>query len=576
MRINKYRLQFSLIIIAITANLGIATSTERAYAQIVEESDVSPALRISPFSEQRVLQEEEVDIFEVEECVSSQIRCIDGAGNNPDNPLLGAAGTQLLRDIDPGYGDKVWTLAVRTPGPRDISNMVHYQDFSVTNEKNLSDMIWQWGQFLDHDVDLTSENKNPVEPMDILVPMDDPFFDPLTLIEANRSLYDPDTGFGDNTNGRQQINEITAFIDGSNVYGSDQVRADYLRTWEGGRLKTTPSAHGDLLPFNDAVPPLPNAGGPSDELFLAGDVRANEQVGLTALHTLFVREHNRVADAIAADAVAANDELTDEEIYQSARRIVIAEIQMITFEEFLPRLLGKNRIGRYKGYDSKIDPRISNVFATAAYRFGHSMLNSQLLRHSEDDDCDGPLPLSEAFFNPDEIWLCGIDHLIIGLTEQTAQRVDLLIDDAVRNFLFGNVGPRFDLASLNIQRGRDHGIPSYNDVRKGLGLEPRTSFDEMTNDLDMADRMEMAFPDGPDDSDPWSALLLEDHLKGALVGETTAAILIDQFERSRAGDRLWYEGTFDQKQTKQLNGLKRIIELNTGINDIGDPWAAGE
>ena len=122
------------------------------------------------------------------------------------------------------------------------------------------------------------------------------------------------------------------------------MRAAALRTNDGtGRLLVS---EGDLLPFN--TPGLPNAGGTGPELFLAGDVRANEQVGLAALHTLFVREHNRLAQEMAAN----DPSLTGEEIYQEARRIVGALIQVITYNEFLPALLGPNALRPYRGYSS--------------------------------------------------------------------------------------------------------------------------------------------------------------------------------------------------------------------------------
>jgi peroxidase len=157
-------------------------------------------------------------------------------------------------------------------------------------------MFWQWGQFIDHDMDLT-EGADPPEPFPIQIPTGDSFFDPYStgtaIISMNRSAYDRATGATPN-NPRQQMNFITAYLDASMVYGSDAIRAAALRTNDGtGRLKTSA---GQLLPFN--TDGLPNAGGPDPNFFVAGDVRANEQVGLTAMHTLFVREHNRLIEII--------------------------------------------------------------------------------------------------------------------------------------------------------------------------------------------------------------------------------------------------------------------------------------
>ena len=237
-----------------------------------------------------------------------EVRSIDGSGNNAGVPDLGKAGTPLLRICDSEYGDGSSSMAgADRPNPRAISQAVFAQTESVPNARCATDYLWQWGQFLDHDLDLTPE-AHPAEPANIPVPIGDPMFDPYgtgaVVIGFHRSTYA--TG----SDPRQQINEITSCIDASNVYGSDAVRAAALRTNDGtGRLKTSP---GGFLPYNTAG--LPNAGGPDPTLFLAGDVRANEQVGLCAMHTLFVREHNRLADRIRA----RHPKWSGDDVYEAA------------------------------------------------------------------------------------------------------------------------------------------------------------------------------------------------------------------------------------------------------------------
>ena len=181
--------------------------------------------------------------------------------------------------------------------------MLVRQEADIPSSHGLSDLTWVWGQFLDHDIDLT-EPAEPHEAFNIAVPEGDEHFDPARTgeaeIELNRSTFDPTTGTGPD-NPREQINQITAFIDGSMVYGSDQERADALRTFEGGMLQVS---DGDLLPYNENG--LPNAGGSQETLFLAGDIRANENAALSAMHSLWVREHNRIASNMAEN----NPELT--------------------------------------------------------------------------------------------------------------------------------------------------------------------------------------------------------------------------------------------------------------------------
>lgn len=301
---------------------------------------------------------------------------------------------------------------------------------------------------------------------DISVPVADPQFDPTNtgtqVIALDRSDYEVD-----NSGIRQQMNSISAFIDASNVYGSDKERASALRTLDGtGRLKTSP---GGLLPFNTAgLENAPSAFAPN--FFLAGDIRANEQAALASVHTLFVREHNHWAQQLAM----ADSELTGEDFYQMAKVIVTGEMQAITYNEFLPLLLGNDALPPYRGYNRQVNPGIANCFSTAAFRLGHSMLSTTLLRvnRAGAESAHGHLSLADAFFDPSILTdQGGIDEILRGLSQQVCQNIDNLVIDDVRNFLFGAPGASgFDLASLNIQRGRDHGLANYNDTRQAYGL----------------------------------------------------------------------------------------------------------
>ena len=406
-----------------------------------------------------------------------------------------------------------------------------------------------------------------MDPFDIEVPAGDRFFDPRgtgqVIISLDRSVAEQVDGV------RQQINEISAYIDASNVYGSDVERADELRTLDGtGRLKTS---KGELLPFNvNGFENAPSAD--ASNFFLAGDFRANEQVGLLALHTLFVREHNYWADVVGR----TNPGLNGDQIYETARIIVGAEMQIITYREFLPLLLGPRALPRYEGYQEEVNAGISNVFATAGYRFGHTMLASQLLRldrWGEEID-EGSIELSDAFFNPSAIVNeGGIDPLLRGLARQPAQEIDAKLVDDVRNFLFGPSGAGgFDLASLNIQRGRDHGLPSYNVVRTNFGLPPARSFGEITPHHRTQQELASVY-ETVDEVDVWVGALAEPPFGKALVGETMFVILREQFLRLRDGDRFWYQNYLDEELQGLLErqSLAQIIRRNTKIKgEISD------
>ncbi len=144
-------------------------------------------------------------------------RSIDGSENNLAHPAINATDTQLIRITEAGYSDQSSALAgPDRPGPREISNAVISQSESVLTAKLASDFLWQWGQFLDHDIDL-SDSTTPEELAPIAIPAGDPQFDPNNTrnvtLNFNRTIYEL------GSNPRQQLNEITGWIDASNVYG---------------------------------------------------------------------------------------------------------------------------------------------------------------------------------------------------------------------------------------------------------------------------------------------------------------------------------------------------------------------
>jgi len=369
-------------------------------------------------------------------------------------------------------------------------------------------------------------------------------------------------------NPRQQVTEISAFLDASMVYGSDTNRANTLRSFIGGRLKT---GSNNLLPLNTTGLANANDAGifPDNQLFLAGDVRANENIELMAIQTLFMREHNQIADSLAA----ANHWLTDEQLYQQARRLVIAEVQAITYQEFLPALLGAYPLKPYTGYKPNVNPGIATEFSTVAYRIGHSLVNDDIdFLDNDGSPLAEALPLAWAFFNPSPVKSFGIDPLLKYLATDNAQEVDTQHVDSLRNFLFGAPGDGgFDLASLNIQRGRDHGIADYNTVRRSYGLTAVTDVSQITGNTTLQSNL-MSVYGSIDAIDPWIGGLSEDHVPGSSVGPTFRRILADQFERLRDGDSNWYERQFSGSQLAAIKStrLSDVIRRNTTITKIQD------
>ena len=268
------------------------------------------------------------------------------------------------------------------------------------------------------------------------------------------------------------------------------------RSFIDGKMKTI---DGELLPKNDAGE------------YIAGDARVNENVALIAIHTLFVREHNRLCDELKSKFQFLNDE----RLYQLARKYVGGMIQAITFNEYLPALLGPNAIPKYTGYKRKVNPGVFNVFSTAAFRFGHSTVSDTLLRLDNDGNVipAGNLEMRDAFFNPSLITSYeDIGYLLKGQSAQVMQELDTKLVSGLRNFLFGVPGAGgLDLFSINVQRGRGHGLPSYNTFRAAYGLTPYTNFNELTSKTDIATELSNLYT-SIDDLDVWVGILAEDHL----------------------------------------------------------------
>lgn len=480
--------------------------------------------------------------------VSAEPRPADGLGTNALNPEWGATGQELIRLGEANYTDGIGAVDPDAPNAREVSNAIAQQTAETPSSEGISNLFWAWGQFIDHDLSLTPSGHTEFSP--VIAPMDDPVFDPGTMIPFTR--VDPVEGSGE-TGPRAFANEITAFMDGSMIYGSDAETAAALR--DGANLRV---AEDDNLIL-------------TDHGMLAGDVRAAENVALTSMHTIFTREHNRLVEEFRE----TRPDLDEDGLFDHARAHVEAKLQAITYNEWLPILTGEGALEAYAGYDETVNPGISVEFSTAAFRFGHSLLPTGLDRTEEDGSeiSAGALSLQAAFFNPTAILTGGgVDPILRGLAGSDAQELDTQIVEDVRSFLVGETGETgLDLAALNIARGRDLGVGSYNDLRETLGLDRVEGFDEITSDADLAATLEQIYGD-VDAVDAWIGGLAEDAVPGGLVGETFALVIIDQFERLRDGDPYW-SGTGTQLSEAEIAALAEttlsdVILANSDIDHL--------
>jgi len=476
-----------------------------------------------------------------------QFRTIDGSQNNPEDPSINQANTDFVRVAPANFADGFNAMQ---PGPnaREISNIVVANNPDTHLEVDgvaLSGMMYAWGQFVDHDLDLEKGGTNTD---DISIPV--PAGDALpadTVIPLNRVAIDPDTGVPGHP--ATAINTVTGWLDGSQVYGSDPATAASLRTAD-GHMKVSA---GNNLPIVDT---------PQGPAFAAGDVRAQENPDLTALQTLFVREHNYQVDLLHKE----HPHWSGDKLYETAKAITTAEMVHITYNEFLPHLLGADAIPAYHGYDPSVNATISEEFEGAAYRFGHSIVSSDINGVSNSGATTSEQALADTFFESPAAFVAngGGDGLLRHLASDTAQSLDTHIIEDLRSLLF-DPPDAIDLAATNIQRAHDLGLGSLNETRTALGLTPYTDFDQITSDPTTVAALKQAY--GTVDAiDLWTGGLAEDHTDGAAIGQTFGRIIGDQFTALRDGDRLYYENQgFDRHTLKSIESttLSDIIERDT-------------
>lgn len=505
-------------------------------------------------------------------------RTYTGWGNNVDHPEWGANHSMLQSNTTEAFANGFSSPAApQRANPRLISNYLMGQPSVLPSTEGLSDYVWVFGQFIDHDVTLVVNNSAEFFPITINFP--DPIFNPggalpNALIPMSRSAHVPGTGT-ELGNPRRYANEISAFVDGSGVYGPDSIYADWLRTHVDGKMKTS---SGNLLPLNTidgeldsaqdpSAPILDNATKKFNKLYVGGDIRTNENIFLTAMHTLFVREHNTQCDRIKRDHPSWNDE----QIYQHARKIVGGTIQVILNEEWLPTL--GVHLPPYAGYNPSVNPGVFNVFSAAAYRLGHTLLSSNLHRSN---NLGGTIPqgdilLRNAFFNPMAIATDGgVDPLLKGMAHQMQQEFDRKVIDDVRNFLFGGPGSGgMDLAAINMQRGRERGLADFNTIRADFGLPKYTTFLEMTDNEEFANLLKVAYVT-VDNIDPWVGFLSEKKQTGSIFGETLIKVLVEQFSAIRDGDRFYFENdpdlTAEEKAMIKATRIYDVVMRNSNIS----------
>lgn len=598
-----------------------------------------------------------------------EVQSLDGTNNNPFHPAWGKAGTAYLRVAPARYADGR-SAPVGGPNTRYISNRVFNDaNQNLFSERRVTQWGFVWGQFLDHTFGLrqapgVGDSPDPSSrniDFDAGDPLEE-FANTVGYIPFTRSSSAAGTGV---TSPREQINTVSSYIEASSVYGDTNTRLEWLRDGpvDGNLANNQPSLllPGGYLPRTDsrgnpaAAPPMDIDGrlrSQPQRAMVAGDVRANENIALTATHTLFAREHNRIVSRLPSF-------LSAEDKFQIARKIVIAEQQYITYTEFLPAM--GVRLPAYRGYNPTVNAGLSNEFATVGYRahsqiHGEFELETNASRYTpaqldaleslgvevavDGADVELAVPLNVAFFHPDLLPQLQLGPMLQGIGLESEYRNDEQIDNQLRSVLFqvpvpGNPGcldgPTLpacfrgvvDLGAIDVERGRDHGMPSYNQLRRAYGLAPRTTFRAITGeateafpvDPELTPGHEGDDPDGldfvrlldidgnpiPVDSplaesdavtgirrtttaarlkavygavdnvDAFTGMVAEPHVPGTEFGELQLAIWRRQFQALRDGDRFFHLNDPSLPAIRALFGvdyrrtLAQVIAANTDV-----------
>lgn len=539
------------------------------------------------------------DLSERIMCAQRKFRTIDGTCNNLCNISKGAILTRLIRTpgLSPptAYGSADFLPRSKSVNGRELPNARLVRQKVLPSDDandlggtpNFTHVTMTWGQFIDHDIALTemelaecgnNEEPCPVRPEEC-IGIDiteknlrlnfNPEFKCIPLRRSNRDKN------GD------QINVITHYIDGSMVYGSDSMAEAALRAFKGGLLDTQAYSvdygHDEILPDNPDTFCLPN--GTNEECWLAGDIRVNENHALTTMHLLWVREHNR----LARNLQLMNPSWNDERLYQEARRIVVAEIQHIHFNEWLPALFDRSLLDKlglglepngtfFEEYDPDADASMRNAFATAAYRMGHSLVRNEFILRDAIFRTRGfferAIPLAE-FYNPAPFFRefpfsKALDGILAGLVTTPGRAVDKLITETLTDNLRleGEGGAPFtiiDLPATNIARARDHGIPGYLQFREVCGLPTANRFGDLP-DIPLSQRFVLrnVYSDVRD-IDLFPGALSENPAKGSRMGPTLTCLITRQFNASRRADRFWYERKHEFGFTlPQLDSIRTV------------------
>ncbi|XP_044774344.1 dual oxidase 2 isoform X3 [Neomonachus schauinslandi] len=513
--------------------------------------------------------------------LSWEVQRYDGWFNNLRHHERGAAGFRLQRLVPANYADGVYQALGEPllPNPRLLSDAAMRGTAGQPSHSNRTVLGVFFGYHVLSDLVSVETPGCPAEFLNIHIPPGDPVFDPDrrgdVVLPFQRSRWDPETGQSP-SNPRDLTNEVTGWLDGSAIYGSSHSWSDALRSFSGGQLASGPdpafprNAQSPLLMWT-APDPATGQRGPGG-LYAFGAERGNRDPFLQALGLLWFRYHNLCAQRLARE----HPQWGDEELFQHARKRVIATYQNIVLYEWLPSFLQKTP-PKYAGYSPFLDPSISPEFLVASEQFFSTMVPPGV--YMRNASCQFQMVPYEGFGSSPALRVCNsywrrenanlnsaqaVDQLLLGMASQIAELEDRIVVEDLRDYWPGpGKFSRTDYVASSIQRGRDMGLPSYTQALMALGLDTPRNWSHINPHVD------------PQVLEATAALYNQDLsrlelLPGGLLeshgdpGPLFSTIVLNQFVRLRDGDRYWFENT--------RNGLfskKEIAEIrNTTFSDV--------
>nr|BCX71415.1 nymph-specific protein N2 [Ischnura senegalensis] len=371
----------------------------------------------------------------------------------------------------------------------------------------------------------------------------------------------------------EQVNLVPSYLDLSQLYGSRPKEVKLLRKFKKGQLKTKyvrrqhhPKAYRQFLPNVHDARVVCGAPAKNDPCYLSPNTQVNKLITLAALQTIFVRQHNRIARRLHKRYPTWEDE----DLFQQARKILTGIYHNIIYNHWLPLLIGKEALTRWKlpffrlsaSYDANINPGAISDMVSAGFSTSNTLLTQEIELMDKNRHVIKKLDLIASIGDPSMLEKAkNFDAVLRGAVTQRTEAFD---NSFIKEMLelelgIGNMKTKgVDLIAIDIQNGRDLGISTYNDARRLCNKKRAKEFHEFEDTIKSSAIAHLKnLYHSPDDVDLVPALYLEKPYDGGLVGEIASCLFAEQFARLRQGDRFFTnaEGFKHSFSKEQLNAI---------------------